>query len=47
MYKITLKGYFYSLDIGEFDSLDDAVEYARANYSDVKEVYGNGYGWSV
>ena len=46
-YSITLKESFYSLDIGEFDSLKEAVEYAQKEYQDVREVFNGVDGWSA
>ena len=46
-YKITIKGSFYSSDIGLFDSLDEAVEYAKNEYPNVREVYNGQEAWSV
>jgi len=46
-WKIILKDSFYSIELGSFDSLDEAIEEAEASYaSEWSEIYDGNEGIS-
>lgn len=47
MWRVKLKGYFYSLDLGEFGSVDEALDEVRASYgNEWSEIYDGKGGYA-